>query len=84
MLNSLTSDQLNGMLLAQSVLIYAILRSLPPSEREAIKIAYAAESERSTEEVEHWPTSRAFRRGFEEQTSVQLARLYSFRSPTTV
>lgn len=77
--NVLMLEKLHGKLLAQNVLIYAVLRTLSPQDREALKIAYAAESERVTEELMAFPSTRDFRNGFEDQINVQLQRLYAFR-----
>ncbi|GJG98547.1 hypothetical protein [Cupriavidus pauculus] len=75
-----TLDKLRGMLLAQNVLTYALLRTLSAPEREALKTAYAAESERITEEMLAFPSSRDVRNGFEEQVNMHLQRLYALRS----
>lgn len=77
--NKSSPDKLHGMLLAQSTLLFALIRTLSPEKFELLKEAYHQEAEAGTAHVLQAPASDALVDAFQVQVEAQRAFLHSFR-----
>lgn len=77
--NNSSPDRLHGMFLAQSTLLFALIRTLTPEKFELLKESYRQESESGTAHMLQARASDALVDAFQDQIEAQRAFLHSFR-----
>lgn len=77
--NRSSPDRVHGMLMAQSALLFALIRTLSPEQLELLKVAYHEESENGLALILNASCPEPLREGFQSQLEAQLALLNSFQ-----